>query len=325
MIASTSTSMFIIHVVVLLLTSGDPSPGRITVRESDDAELHAACLPRRTLLVDVATIATATLSLGTSAHAKDDAKGDGSTAVGTLPYAKTEALLPAVRVKLWIDKVLELTKELLQQQQTTSKADTSTQQDAIQQQLDALLMQPQNFGTNGVNPIPNQPGKPYLDAYRTGRSQLNLLARPGAALVQNGEINAWKRLKRQEQQREKDDELRAAFNTYTTSLNFAADKYVLNVDSSTRSQMIRSESLPDVKQVIASDMGLRYLYRNQVLSAVADAKAEWEYQQRQEQPQPRDYTELIALLEQAQTACNKWFSLIDAKDVQDAMDNAAAY
>lgn len=77
--------------------------------------------------------------------------------------------------------------------------------------------------------------------------------------------------------------------------------------------------MPDVKQVIASDMGLRNLYRNQILTALDDVRAELIYQ-RQRPPDELDTTELLELLKEAQAACGRWFGLIDAKDVEAAMD-----
>ena len=145
--------------------------------------------------------------------------------------------------------------------------------------MDGLLLQPQNFmrGYQSVD-VPKQPAKSYLDSYAQYRSSVSLLERPGALLVQNGEIDTWKRLKRQEKVREDADEVRAALNFYTSNLNFDPDKYTLTGSKSERSQLIRNDRLPDVKNVIASDMGLRYLLRNEVLTALDDARAELRYQ-----------------------------------------------
>jgi hypothetical protein len=140
-------------------------------------------------------------------------------------------------------------------------------------------------------------------------------------LVQSGEIDTWKRLKRQERAREENDEIRAAFNTYTTNLSFSGDSYRLNVPKDERSRMIRDDALPDVKSVIASDMGMRYLYRNEVLTNMEDARAELQYQIGQGDGS-FDATDLLEILRQAQSSCNKWFSLIDDSDVQNAMKEA---
>jgi hypothetical protein len=85
--------------------------------------------------------------------------------------------------------------------------------------------------------------------------------------------------------------------------------------------MIRDDALPDVKSVIASDMGMRYLYRNEVLTNMEDARAELQYQIGQGDGS-FDATDLLEILRQAQSSCNKWFSLIDESDVQNAMKEA---
>ena len=79
----------------------------------------------------------------------------------------------------------------------------------------------------------------------------------------------------------------------------------------------------DIAAVIAADLDLRYLYRNQLLTALDDARAEWKYQTQQQQQQQQqssvDWTELVHLLKQAQMACQQWFDFIDERDVQEAI------
>ena len=111
---------------------------------------------------------------------------------------------------------------------------------------------------------------------------------------------------------------------------------LLNVDRATQSSMlVREDRLPDVKQVITSDMGMRYLYRNQVLTAMDDVKAEFEYQQSALLVKTRsssdddnrvvvDWVELLDLLDVAGKAMDRWFSLIDSDDVRDAFEYAAS-
>lgn len=86
--------------------------------------------------------------------------------------------------------------------------------------------------------------------------------------------------------------------------------------------MVRQDKLPDVKQVIASDIGMRYLYRNQLLTSMSEVKAELEYQRnRQEKDGSNDIdvSELVALLQDAQNACEQWFSLIEPDEINAAM------
>ena len=94
--------------------------------------------------------------------------------------------------------------------------------------LENLLLTPQNFN-RGTTPIevPQQPAKSYLDAYADYRRSVSILEKPGALLVQKGEIDAWKRLKRQERLREDADEIRAALNYYTSNINFNSGEYVM--------------------------------------------------------------------------------------------------
>ena len=58
-------------------------------------------------------------------------------------------------------------------------------------------------------------------------------------------------------------------------------------------------------------MGLRYLLRNEVLTALGDARAELQYQMKEN---TFDASELLALLLDAQSSCAKWFGLIDQAD-----------
>jgi hypothetical protein len=84
--------------------------------------------------------------------------------------------------------------------------------------------------------------------------------------------------------------------------------------------MIREDRIPDVKTVIASDMGLRYLLRNDILTACDDARAELKYQMKQTDVGAAvDGRELLDLLLMAQSACSKWFDLIDETSVQEAL------
>lgn len=109
------------------------------------------------------------------------------------------------------------------------------------------------------------------------------------------------------------DEIRAAFNYYTSNLNFNSQEFILTATREERSRLIRDDKIPDVKTVIASDMGLRYLLRNDVLTACDDARAELNYQMKQD-PNSVDGGELLDILLMAQNACTKWFDLIDERE-----------
>jgi hypothetical protein len=229
------------------------------------------------------------------------------------PFASLESLLPAARVNWTIDRAVQVTSQLM--------VDDDAKSSSSWNELKLLLLSPRNYTTSNLPPLPERPAKEYLDTYDRNRQQLPLLAKPGAMLVQSGEIDTWKRLKRQERRREEEDEIRAALNVYTTSLNYRSDSYLLNVESSERSQMIRQDRLPNIKEVVQSDMGLRYLYRNELLTAMQEVRAELEYQlsQKEENTEPFQMADLLQLLKQSQAACNQWFGLIDEKDVKEAM------
>ena len=71
-------------------------------------------------------------------------------------------------------------------------------------------------------------------------------------------------------------------------------------------------------------MGLRYLLRNDILTACDDARAELKYQLTKQTDESNaaekvDGQELLDLLLIAQSACTKWFDLIDEKNVQEAL------
>eukprot|EP00978_Attheya_sp_CCMP212_P010824 scaffold26301_cov52-Attheya_sp.AAC.9 len=241
------------------------------------------------------------------------------------PYASLDALLPAARVKKLIDTAVQLASDLVvSEDKSLSEDNKERKKDLAVAELERLLLQPQNFtrsssSENNVLAVPKQPAKQYLEAYKQTRENMNWLEQPGAWLVQNGEIDTWKRLKRQERARESTDEIRAALNVYTSSLAFNANEYALTASpKAERSRLIREDRIPDVKTVIASDMGMRYLYRNQILSSMDDCRAELRYQL--QQTNNFDGEELLHLLKEAQTASDNFFHLIDDRDVRDAFE-----
>ena len=107
-----------------------------------------------------------------------------------------ETLLPAARVKVMIDKSVDIARNLVVEENNTDK------KRELLNDLESLLLVPQNFN-RGTVPIevPQQPAQSYLNAYAEYRNRVSILEKPGAMLVQNGEIDTWKRLKRQEKAR----------------------------------------------------------------------------------------------------------------------------
>lgn len=239
----------------------------------------------------------------------------GEETAKTKPFAPMENLLPAVRVKLTIDSATELTRLLLV---TTA---SSTDGTALRR-LETTLLKPQNYvqSTLQLQGVPSKPGDLYLKSYKPMKGDLPFQR----LLIQNGDVNSWKRLKTAEKTMERSSEVRAALNAYTDALTFSADSYLLTVDKDIRSSMVRQDRLPDVKQVITSDMGMRYLYRNQLLTAMDDAKAELEYQLVQVGNEERfDWNELFDLLGTAGTSMDRWLSLVPPEDLKQALEYIA--
>lgn len=238
----------------------------------------------------------------------------------TKPFAANEALLPATRVKLTIDRALMLANEL--EEARTSPVELSdSKRDSVVLELQNLLLQPQDYvGSFQLQDVPKSPAKQYLESYRPMPGDLPFQR----FLIRDGDVRTWKALKRSEKEQERNNEIRAALNAYTDVLSFSGNAYRLNVDKQTKSNMVREDKLPELKQVITSDMGLRYLYRNQIITAMDDARAELEYQVSRKNQSGNDAgidaRDLVELLTEAQKACDQWFGLIDPKDVQVATE-----
>ena len=123
--------------------------------------------------------------------------------------------------------------------------------------------------------------------------------------------------------------MRAAFNAYTNNLVFG-ENYLLTANKEDRKRLIRDDRLPDVTSVIRSDLDLRDLYRNQVLTALDDAKAELQYQLKnyhspsstisnKEDTSKLDPSDLVGFLREAQSSCSKWFSFVPQNDLDQAL------
>ena len=187
------------------------------------------------------------------------------------PWAPLEALLPATRIRILIQKALQYSIDL----------DTSLQQDPISSSHVNEIIQ--NLSQILAPPAKNQEMKPNKS-------------------------------------------IQIAFDTYTTYLRYD-DRYTLNVTPREKSIMIRQDLLPNVKQVIQSDLDLTDLYRNAVMSHVDDARAElryliglWDtYLLKKEWDDDLNAKELVSLLQDANSACDDWFLLISEDDVNDAL------
>lgn len=279
-------------------------------------------------MVKTASLSTMiSLKLIKNAFAHDDIDALDLKTRSNRPYASNEVLLPAIRVKFAIDDAIQLIHDYEYHNSENVDANSTNkynqqQKSVLLMKLENILLKPQNYTQAlQLQGVPRQPAKQYLESYKPMSGDLPFQL----YLIKNGDVSTWKDLKRKEKDQERVDEIRAAFNAYTDALSFSGDSYLLNVDSKTKSNMIREDKLPALKQVITSDMGLRYLYRNQILTAMDDAKAELQYQlsiglEDTERSEVLDLKELLNLLTSAQQACGKWLTLIDDRDVEAAID-----
>ena len=117
---------------------------------------------------------------------------------------------------------------------------------------------------------------------------------------------------------ENDDARRAALNRYTSQLRYG-ESYLLTASTSDRRRMIRDETLPTLNSVIASDLDLRDLYRNQFLTSFDDVRAEVTYQLGRSREEA-DASDAVDLMDRTHEALEKWFELIDPGDVREAME-----
>jgi len=234
------------------------------------------------------------------------------------PYAPQEALLPAARVKLSIDRAIVITEGLISNTSDSNKI--LAKSEAIKE-LDDILLKPQNYVKDlKLQGVPSKPADLYLQSYQSMKGDLPFQL----YLSKNGDISAWKDIKKREKEQERTSEIRTALNAYTDALSFSSDSYVLNVDKATKSSMVREDRLPELKQVITSDMGMRYLYRNQILTAMDDVKAELVFQLSLiDEGKPFDGEDLLDLLYLAEKAFDRWFSLINPNDVKEAFQTVS--
>lgn len=128
---------------------------------------------------------------------------------------------------------------------------------------------------------------------------------------------------------------RKAFDTYTNALQFNADSFTLNLPLAERKAFIRNnDSLLTVSNAIVSDLDLRDLHRNAILSLLQDVFAEVKYQQfcssnstsmsnsrsrNIDNYNPEctlvDLTDLKLMIQKLNQECTAWFDLIPPEDV----------
>ena len=233
--------------------------------------------------------------------------------------APLKALLPASRLKIWVDEIFSISQDI-----STTK-DPSERYTLLQRVNEKLSNPPMLFKGEKIDKrtssttaqLTTGVSTANKEQYQSNRKGLNFGEQISAMANQADVERQWGMLQYAEAKREEGNEMRRAFNFYTRQLTFA-DEFVLTASKDERKKMIRNDELPTLTAVISSDLDRRDLYRNDFLTAIDDACAESGYQVKQN-AQDVDVTDLVDLIRQAYTALDSWFSLIGQHDVDEAI------
>lgn len=263
---------------------------------------------RRSFLVSGTAFCTSILSSASNAAASD-------------VRAPLELLLPATRVKLYIDEAVGLCQSIIASEDSSQVSKLALLKD--------LLDNEPSFITENERKL----SKRYLeikttDAWQNARRKERELrgAEMGidyttpydkfnTAVQQIGEKSQFQILRSRQRKLEQSSTIRTALNSYTNNLVFG-DTYKLNAQGGEKKSLVRNNALPNVNAVVVSDLDLRDLYRNQVLSNMDDARAEIEYQLRTSDINVED---ILTYLRLAQSSCQDWFNFIPKSDVEEAL------
>ena len=204
------------------------------------------------------------------------------------PRAPLSALLPATQKRLLMERAFNLSKNLM----ALDAARDDERTNKIVQELKTMVEEP-DFDNPGF-----------------GKAAISMLTRryqqDQTVLVQAAQSNILT-----------GKNVRASFNIYTANLRFG-EQYAVTAIPETKKAYIRAnDGLPNVKQVISSDLDLRDLYRNQVQTKIDDVQAEL-------YSENLDAVELNALLEQALGSTQLWFGMIADDNVQEAQEAVLA-
>jgi hypothetical protein len=267
---------------------------------------------RRSLLVSGAATSCSVLGVTavtpTSAFAASDVR------------APLELLLPATRVKVYIDQAVSLClsfrdsddalasilvplKEFLEQEPIF----TSSQEEKMSKRY--LEIKTSSAWQQARLKEREARGAEIGIDYTTPYDKVN------TAIQQWGDRRQFKILRSRQRRLEQSNTIRTAFNAYTNNLVFG-DAYKLNAQGEEKKAMVRNDALPNVNAVVVSDLDLRDLYRNQVLQNMDDARAEIDYQLKSGDT---NVDEILTYLSQAQASCEEWFNLIPKNDVEEAL------
>jgi hypothetical protein len=242
--------------------------------------------------------------------------------------APIECLLPATRVKVYIDEMVSLCTALLVSTPTSTDNDLSTK--SALDRLEKLLFHPPVFiKTTAEASIAqtyrrNKTQNAWNKARRSEREQRGAelgidyttpYDKFNTAIQEWGDRRQFQILRKRQLQRDSEIPMRAALNAYTNNLVFG-DGYQLNVQGEEKKSLVRGNALPNVNAVVVSDLDLRDLIRNQILQNMDDAQAELKYQMQQPNLKAQ---EILNYLTEAQISCDKWFRFIPDEDVKGAI------
>lgn len=257
------------------------------------------------------------------------------------PFAPVSALLPATRARTWVEEAYQISTTL----RSDMKRDAKEQYQTLERLNDVLSHRPQLF-KKGEKMIPRVgstalaqftakktssklsniiTNRDVVDSQDPFASSPTLADKFSKALNQADVSRQWGILQAQESRTESQNELRAAWNFYTQQLEFNPSSYEWRASAEEKKRRIRNDQLPTPQAVIVSDLDLRDLYRNQLLTALDDVAVEVQYQLKEgggpggeTDNTDLDVTDTVDLMNQAHTACSKWFDMIDKRDVKEA-------
>lgn len=238
------------------------------------------------------------------------------------PRAPVEALIPATKVRVNLNRALELAKQLSLCKRGDVEIQAEMRHILLDKEIYRVSTEVIKKNSKREDSIPSL--LPTTSIYDKAYSEQLKKMSPAEALValpvQLGERGTAARLKRRQSNLSKSDPIRGAFNYYTSQIQFNTEVYTLNATGEEKKQLIRNEALPDITSVIVSDLDLRDLSRNSILDLWEDAAAEFSLQEK-ELKNGNDFTseELIDVLTKAVSACDTWFGFIPAEDVAEAI------
>lgn len=250
-------------------------------------------LHRRQVLLGGSVMTT--LTAASSPITAATAAGEGSQqrmVLTTTPHAPTAALLPALQQRL----LLESCRLLVANITTSQQDDDETRRLLLQQQLQSILPPLLEDSTS-------------LDRKN---DDLKVLQDYPPTQALRGRV------------------VRAAMNVYLGSLQYGSNPQYKVVDADWKRNYIRAhDGLPAAQKVVAADLELRTLYRNQVQGKVDDAAAEFDYIIKKSSNSrnsstiatlnDEDWQELQTLLQQAAETFDLWLDRIADDDVRLAL------